>query len=177
MCKSCAGIGGHLTSCVYYKKGGKYKNIPLKATPHVNYTLVSQSKKLLWQLGTIFQRIISDQVDNQAVRLLRYRIVFNDGGEVSKKHKAANILTPNSSVYCSSGGSPTVNMGNPIYLFIPLRYTHHSVLEFEGPGIPWVTHVIMKAPRMKFDSPVKSAAVFVSGKEFLYLCDSLSLST
>ncbi len=78
--------------------------------------------------------------------MLMYKVYYSDGGEQSKKYSVANLLSPSPSVYCSA----SVSVAN-------------IVLKYAGKGRPLLTHIVLRVPRAKYDSPVRTAAVFASG--------------
>eukprot|EP01119_Soliformovum_irregulare_P021204 TRINITY_DN7016_c0_g1_i6.p1 TRINITY_DN7016_c0_g1~~TRINITY_DN7016_c0_g1_i6.p1 ORF type:complete len:1300 (-),score=459.60 TRINITY_DN7016_c0_g1_i6:376-4230(-) len=130
-CIKCLQVGSHLASCPNAKSVTRSKK-----APPINYGLISQAKRLLWQL------------ENGGIRLLKYHVIFNDGGEHFKNYRVKNMLNGgSSSVYSSENRNCPVNI----------------ILEFSGKGHPLVTHLVFKNPPLnRYDSPVKSLLVFIS---------------
>ena len=94
---------------------------------------------------TIYIYLILICIEHNGIRILKYGIVYNDGGTLNRKYKVKNILTANSNVY-SSKLQPIVNI----------------IYQYKGQGTPYATHIIMKSPRSRFDSPLKYALVFIN---------------
>eukprot|EP01117_Protostelium_nocturnum_P012521 TRINITY_DN4616_c0_g1_i1.p1 TRINITY_DN4616_c0_g1~~TRINITY_DN4616_c0_g1_i1.p1 ORF type:complete len:1440 (-),score=517.76 TRINITY_DN4616_c0_g1_i1:179-4498(-) len=136
VCPACEGISGHLTHCQVSKMKLSTKKIfSANSSNAPQYSLQQQAKKLLFQL------------ENHGLGLLKYKLIFGDGGETGKKHRAKNILQPDFSVYSSEKES-LINLS----------------LEYVGRGDPLLTHIVVKVPSLKYESPLRTAVFFTSKK-------------
>ncbi|PRP74595.1 hypothetical protein PROFUN_15708, partial [Planoprotostelium fungivorum] len=99
-----------------------------------HYSIRQQANKIVYQL------------ENHGMRVMRYKMTSNDGGEYSRKLRAKNAMRHDFSVYSS----------------LKNERVHISFAYTESHAHPIITHVIMKNPGSTFESPLKTAVVFVS---------------
>eukprot|EP00053_Salpingoeca_punica_P012767 m.114659 g.114659 ORF g.114659 m.114659 type:complete len:236 (+) comp16035_c0_seq4:246-953(+) len=89
--------------------------------------------------------LLSETDHYLGLRMLPFSIVATDGGEFSPQYKCANLLRPDRLVYCST------KKANVNVLFEICEPDDLFVL----------THVIVRAPKTGFTSPIREGVVFV----------------